>query len=68
MNIIEDLEVRGILKDKILEFIIYQTYNKMLNIDYLWILYTYGYRASKTLNNNDPGFIPFPADIFKDNY
>lgn len=55
-------------KDKILDFIINQTYNKMLNIDYLWILYTYGYRASKTFNNDDLGFAPFPANIFIDNF
>ena len=43
-------------------------YNKMFNIDYLWILYTYGYRAPKTFNSNDTGFSPFPTDILKDYY
>lgn len=53
-------------KDKILDFIINQTYNKMLNIDYLWILYTYGYRASKTFSKTDRGFAPFAAEAFKE--
>ena len=55
-------------KDTILNFILSQTYNKMFNIDYLWILYTYGYRAPKTFNSNDTGFSPFPTDILKDYY
>lgn len=53
---------------KILEFIISQTYNKIVNIDYLWIMYTYGHRASKTFYDSDPGFSPFPKAIFKDYY
>ena len=55
-------------KEKIIDFIINQTYNKMLNIDYLWILYTYGFRGTDTLKKGDPGFNPFMSNVFKENY
>ena len=61
-----DCHVNG--DEKVLKFIISQTYNKIVNIDYLWIMYTYGYRAPKTFYDSDPGFSPFPVAIFKDYY
>ena len=54
--------------EEVLKFIISQTYNKIVNIDYLWIMYTYGYRAPETFYDSDPGFSPFPVAIFKDYY
>jgi len=65
---IENFKDKDKDKDKVLDFIIAQTYNKIVNIDYLWILYTYGYRASKTLSDKDDGYIPFPSNLFKDNF
>ena len=55
-------------KEKILKFIIHQTYNKMFNIDYLWILYTYGFRGTDVLKKGDSGYNPFMSDLFKQNY
>ena len=54
--------------NNILDFIISQTYNKIVNIDYLWIMYTYGIRPVGTFNNEDRGFNPFPNQIFIENY
>ena len=54
-------------KDKTLDFIIHQTCNKIVNMDYLWIMYTYGIRPQKTFNQYDSGFNPFPNQIFLSN-
>ena len=62
------IDCHGNGDEGVLKFIISQTYNKIVNIDYLWIMYTYGHRASKTFYDSDPGFSPFPTAIFKDYY